>query len=1620
MANLRFHEKYHGTLHHTLSSPGVPGSGTDPLASKYRPFIGDFHLNGSLSASGNGALLGDLSLGTMESAGSKARLHLTTSTTPAGGIRFGDDTYPMHMYRNAANEFYIDPGVAAGWVKVPAQLKVNQYALFDKKMSIGTTDVDGQLVVNSNDADLFHAKASNQTKFIVKDTGRVGIGLDSPDTALHIKTTASEDEVTLENEHGNKGLLNIDSAGNFEIRSGVGEELQFFTNGASRRLTISSSGLVAIGSHTPTQALHVNSGNNAAVGLFESSGSSSWIQVRTSAGPSWQMGATSSGLSFYSDETQRYNVYFAQSGNVGIDTSSPSEKLHVKSGNTLIENDDGTYLRLKTDTSSLGRILFHDTQDSGEIYYNHSTNTMGLATGTTNAVDRIQILSDGKVVIKDPGQAATGAAPIIGTYLLDVQGPLVQSTNAASTFYSLAMRRSGSSLTNVDIYDINGHGLVLGKNSSSPTLTISQSTSGAPVGYVDGVGINMAPEEGSALSVSGHVKIHGDLTVTGPFTTVTGEVTIQDPVIQLGTETETGAAADTYDRGAMIVYDNDGNSSTPSLSGFFGMERETQKFVFYRDATWDATGNNATGTLGPAKFSSLESTSNMQAAGDLRVDGKAIFGSIQETPTADITTLYTSYIRPLVSDKVFTRSRYISLMGSSGDYPTVSIGRDASLVNNSYQLYVHGGVFLNGGTSVRKLYFTSYTGSFDHSKNSRLFCVVNGGNDNQLRHANKYEMRDALNLTDAAITTIAAIRAPLLKTAGGTVTGNLAVTAPGTYSGTSPATVSSTATHSGGQAFAAYVNDRGRVLISRNRSASNDEQVEIHHDYNQVSIINKRGNLQLAGGTSDTRLSASDSNAWHLRLHQDEKIGCMWIKGSTKHQIWHSGNLDPQAYGVHTLQPNYVKHGGNVVASGFIGNMTGTVTIDQNWLNHCVKHSKNASPTYRAGTVWSTENHGPGSGLNADKLDNLQASSFCRIDSRSTFRQGFRWTTGGSGANTGSTTYPFDHYGMYREGYHSGDNPYRSVKDGFSGASAGHAKLAINWHRGINIRAYPGFGGVQFYGNTYHHSMLHNLIFSVGRGDHRARTHGENAEGGTLHHRTDAGTEYKYLHEGNMAQLSNATTFDGQDSDKFMKEYGHTNDGTGYDSPNHRESDFRYKRNGFWGTGHRGHSGAMLSWGTDSGSTSRVQLWSRYTNTQHFIRTGIDNNRWSNWTRIHTDNNTTHLSQFTNNRNYVRATWSSEYHINQNVNTNNNVTFNGVKSHWLMLHSNSGYGIEVANDLGNQYMRFDSRGLRCRQEFYDFRNRSSQSLLYLDNNNSPGNRDNGRAILYGGLVFRSGSNSSGHSTDEYSIHKYRHGYDSSELRLVLGDNRGSEAFSIWDGHYSGSPQSRSHYFRNDGYTWLGGHLHCESSIRADSHIYAENEGGYAQTYLKQWGLYTPGGTMYLEPKAGHTLHIVPTNWSQNLHTNIYGRVRIGGPSWGYQDRGLTVYGNIHTQSNVRAGGDIIAYYSDRRLKKNLKQLNKSSEIIKKLTGYRFEWNNKAEDLVPKDLYRNSQVGLIAQDVEDVLPEAVAGNGPRDLDYKTIKYDKLVPVLVEALKEEMSKREELEIRLDRLEKLISNK
>ena len=109
-------------------------------------------------------------------------------------------------------------------------------------------------------------------------------------------------------------------------------------------------------------------------------------------------------------------------------------------------------------------------------------------------------------------------------------------------------------------------------------------------------------------------------------------------------------------------------------------------------------------------------------------------------------------------------------------------------------------------------------------------------------------------------------------------------------------------------------------------------------------------------------------------------------------------------------------------------------------------------------------------------------------------------------------------------------------------------------------------------------------------------------------------------------------------------------------------------------------------------------------------------------------------------------------------------------------------------------------------------------------------------------------------------------------------------------------------------------------------------------------------------------------------------------------------GTFDVQGEIRASGDVVAFYSsDERLKDNKSVIENSLDKVGKLKGYEFDWNDKQE------VYEGHDVGVIAQEVEKVLPEVVQ---TRDDGYKAVKYDKLVPLLINAINELKAEIEEL--------------
>ena len=133
--------------------------------------------------------------------------------------------------------------------------------------------------------------------------------------------------------------------------------------------------------------------------------------------------------------------------------------------------------------------------------------------------------------------------------------------------------------------------------------------------------------------------------------------------------------------------------------------------------------------------------------------------------------------------------------------------------------------------------------------------------------------------------------------------------------------------------------------------------------------------------------------------------------------------------------------------------------------------------------------------------------------------------------------------------------------------------------------------------------------------------------------------------------------------------------------------------------------------------------------------------------------------------------------------------------------------------------------------------------------------------------------------------------------------------------------------------------------------------------------------------------------------------------------------NLQVTGTIGATGDITAFFSDDRLKTKTGRLESALEKVLSLEAFTYVPNDLAKSFGFED--SKQRVGLSAQSVQRVLPEAVCP-APFDAEnqsgqqYLTVQYDKIVPLLVEAIKEERAERLKVDERLARLEKLLEQR
>lgn len=117
--------------------------------------------------------------------------------------------------------------------------------------------------------------------------------------------------------------------------------------------------------------------------------------------------------------------------------------------------------------------------------------------------------------------------------------------------------------------------------------------------------------------------------------------------------------------------------------------------------------------------------------------------------------------------------------------------------------------------------------------------------------------------------------------------------------------------------------------------------------------------------------------------------------------------------------------------------------------------------------------------------------------------------------------------------------------------------------------------------------------------------------------------------------------------------------------------------------------------------------------------------------------------------------------------------------------------------------------------------------------------------------------------------------------------------------------------------------------------------------------------------------------------------------------------------SLTATGNITAYSSDGRLKKNVLPIENAVQKVVSLGGYTYDWDLiKCNELGFKP-EREHEHGLIAQEVEKVLPDAVAP-APFNNEYKTVRYDRVVALLTAAIGEQQKQIEALLVKITALE------
>ena len=214
-------------------------------------------------------------------------------------------------------------------------------------------------------------------------------------------------------------------------------------------------------------------------------------------------------------------------------------------------------------------------------------------------------------------------------------------------------------------------------------------------------------------------------------------------------------------------------------------------------------------------------------------------------------------------------------------------------------------------------------------------------------------------------------------------------------------------------------------------------------------------------------------------------------------------------------------------------------------------------------------------------------------------------------------------------------------------------------------------------------------------------------------------------------------------------------------------------------------------------------------------------------------------------------------------------------------------------------------------------------------------------------------------------------------------------------------------------------LQVDGSATVDSNVNVGNEidirdGNMKIFHNTQDGVIqdrVAGGSLILDSAGNFNVRKIDTNgnaletrqlWDSNGFVLYHDNSQIIQYTSGTGAR-LDLNEDTRITGKLEVTNDITAFWSsDERLKDNITQIDNPLEKVLSLGGYTFDWNENSDN-------EGSDTGVIAQEVEALgLPGLTT---TRDNGYKAVRYEKLVPLLIEAIKDLTDKVSKLEDRLN---------